>query len=450
MELAKKITAERGMEIDQEARKQIIEAMYVDDYLGGGSPEDVQRMRGETQVTKDGKQIYTGTLSQILSTTGFQTKAQVVSKQCTKEESAALGEKALGIPYSPTKDMFEMKLQPSITVNRKRGTKVVAVLGEREVEEVKDGAKVLSKRAVLSFLMGNFDPLGLLTPLVVRGKILLRRLYGPDYGLGWDDPIPKEEQDLWAELLQVAVDMKPIPFTRTVRPSQAVGGAWLIGFGDGSLAAFAATLYMRWRVGPSNGPPNGLALDGPSSGPPDGPKSGPSEEPLSGPPKGPPVFWVNLLLAKARVSTIHGTSTPRAEMQSLVMMMRLILTAVKSLPFKIEGVVAALDSQYSIAATEKSGGLLGPYFANRVNEYYQIRSEIEELVNVIEPLQHVPGNLNGSADICTRGRGKVEDLGPSSTWEQGPSFLRMERDQWPLSREFRNTSLPKEELRSKH
>ena len=266
---------------------------------------------------------------------------------------------------------------------------------------------------------------------------------------------------MWSELLQLAVDMDPIPFTRTVRPSHSRGSAWLIGFGDGSLAAFAATLYVRWEVelpaGPESGPPSGPPVDhqmdhqvdhqvdhqfGPPCGPPEGPSSGPSGRQTH--------YWVNLLLAKARVSPVSGTSTPRSEMQSLIMMMRLILTAVKSLPFKVERVVAALDSQCSIAATEKSGGLLGPYFANRVNEYYQIRSEIEELVDIMEPLQYVPGELNSSADICTRGRARVEDLGPGSSWQEGPAFLKLEREQWPLSRDFRDVSLPKEELRTKH
>ena len=263
------------MEIDPDACAQLLEAMYVDDYLGGGSPEEVERMRGELEVTKDGMKVYSGTLFRILSTTGFQTKAQVVTKQCSPEEAEALGEKVLGVPYSPLLDQFEMKLQPSITINRKRGTKVVTVLGEQEVKDLKNGEKVLSKRAVISFLMGNFDPLGLLTPLVVRGKILLRRLYGPDCSLDWDDALPKEEQDLWTELLQLAVSMKPIPFVHAVRPSGTCGSAWLIGFGDGSLAAFSSALYVRWRVGPPEGPPSGPP-EGPPSGPPDGPPKGPT------------------------------------------------------------------------------------------------------------------------------------------------------------------------------
>ena len=180
LELGKKITADLGRSIDPQACNLLQEAMFVDDFLGGGSPEEVQRMRGRAEKDQDGKVTYTGTLSQILSTTGFQTKAQVMTKQCSSEEAEALGEKALGIPYSPREDEFRMKLQPSITINRKRGAKIVTMMGMKDIMDIKQGNKSLSKRAVLSFLMGNFDPLGLLTPLIVRGKILLRRLYGPD------------------------------------------------------------------------------------------------------------------------------------------------------------------------------------------------------------------------------------------------------------------------------
>ena len=102
------------------------------------------------------------------------------------------------------------------------------------------------------------------------------------------------------------------------------------------------------------------------------------------------------------------------------------------------------------SSNREVGRTVGPYFANRVNEYHQLRSEIEELVPEVEPLQHVPGEKNISADMCTRGRAAVDDIGPGSTWQEGPGFLKLERDQWPLSRDFENGNLPKEELRSKH
>ena len=94
--------------------------------------------------------------------------------------------------------------------------------------------------------------------------------------------------------------------------------------------------------------------------------------------------------------------------------------------------------------------MLGPYFANRVNEYYRVRSEIEDLVGMVEPLQFIPGELNTSADMCTRGKAGVGDIGPGSTWQEGPSFLKLEREQWPLNRDFKSESLASEELRSKH
>ena len=163
-----------------------------------------------------------------------------------------------------------------------------------------------------------------------------------------------------------------------------------------------------------------------------------------------PRYEVRLLMAKARVSPVHGTTTPRAEMQSLVMLMRLILVAVSSLPSRIEKVIMALDSQCSIAATEKSGGLLGPYFANRVNEYHQLKSQVEALVGEVEPLQYIPGELNVSADMCTRGKADVKDMFSGGVWQEGPAFLKEERQMWPLSRHFKENSLPKEELRSRH
>ena len=46
LELAKKITADKGRSLDELACQLLIEAMYVDDFLGGGSLDEVLRMKG--------------------------------------------------------------------------------------------------------------------------------------------------------------------------------------------------------------------------------------------------------------------------------------------------------------------------------------------------------------------------------------------------------------------
>ena len=49
---------------------------------------------------------------------------------------------------------------------------------------------------------------------------------------------------------------------------------------------------------------------------------------------------------------------------------------------------------------------------------------------VEEPLK-IAGPAN-PADIGTRGRASLEDIGPASLWQLGPDFLCLEREQWDL------------------
>ena len=64
----------------------------------------------------------------------------------------------------------------------------------------------------------------------------------------------------------------------------------------------------------------------------------------------------------------------------------------------------------------------------------------------VEEFQHVRGYLN-PADLATRGLAKATELGPESFWQQGPFFLSLRRDLWPVNREFVKEELPDEEAK---
>ena len=71
-------------------------------------------------------------------------------------------------------------------------------------------------------VMGVYDPLGLVSPALLHGKLLLRRLYGPGITGGWDSDLPPEEKTRWASW-----------FGTLLRPVEAVfhdlpspGGQW--------------------------------------------------------------------------------------------------------------------------------------------------------------------------------------------------------------------------------
>ena len=61
-----------------------------------------------------------------------------------------------------------------------------------------------------------------------------------------------------------------------------------------------------------------------------------------------------------------------------------------------------------------------------------------------KPLQHIAGNLN-PADLPTRTNCTAKDVEKDTPWQNGPSFLKLPRDQWPVSRDFK-TKIPEDKI----
>ena len=110
--------------------------------------------------------------------------------------------------------------------------------------------------------------------------------------------------------------------------------------------------------------------------------------------------------------------------------MDLSLASMRELP---SSVTFCLDS-----AVDSENGLLKSYLTNRravvkgkLQEWQQKYPEID-----FEPLQHIAGNLN-PADLPTRTNCNAKDVEKDTPWQNGPSFLKLPRDQWPVSRDFK-------------
>ena len=46
------------------------------------------------------------------------------------------------------------------------------------------------------------------------------------------------------------------------------------------------------------------------------------------------------------------------------------------------------------------------------------------------------------ADLGTRGKCSVSDLGPGTMWREGPDFLKLPESQWPVRSDFRKNEIP--------
>lgn len=90
-----------------------------------------------------------------------------------------------------------------------------------------------------------FVPLGLVAPVVIQGKFLLRELTCNET-LDWDTPLPEEKEaewKMWKESLQHLQDIKmPRAYATSLSTAQRKE---LHIFSDASVKAMAAVIYLR-------------------------------------------------------------------------------------------------------------------------------------------------------------------------------------------------------------
>ena len=246
----------------------------------------------------------------------------------------------------------------------------------------------------------------------------MKKLFELDSPLGWDDDIPAGLRDSWVTLIVEALLAGYLYFSRSTRPDNAEGGPVVVGFGDGAFAAYAAAVYLVWRIACAHG------------------------ESCHG------HFSSSLLCAKSRVTPLRGFTIPRSELSGGLLASRLVMATVLALSKMEDKPVSSiilLDSTCSIISLEEIARKLKPFFYNRRGEIFENMDKVRE-VCAIEDVHHVSGKLN-PADIATRGNSSLEDIGPGSLWQTGPNFLCSPRDQWPVTRDFVRVEIPDEERR---
>ena len=407
LEVAKRRVVEMGDKIDPMAAEQLKNYSYVDDSIMGGSAQDVARMRGDRT-----DQGYTGTVPQILAQGAMKVKFMAVSGSADPWEASQLAGKTLGVQYRLEEDEIFFLIKPGFYASKAASTdqvREVVLLDGVQVEEMAKGDRKFTRRQALSMVMGVYDPLGLASPALLYGKLLLRRLYGPTFSGGWDADLPLEEKERWTAWFKNLLAPVEVVFPRSTKPKGAVGRPRLAGFGDASSTALCAVVYVVWTDDTGRHHPR-------------------------------------VLTGKCRVAPLLGTTIPRGELQALVVLHRLVLAVLEALPYRCLSVSTFTDSLCSLGAVHKPSSSMKPFFGNRVLEILRIREQLVDLTDELAPISHVPGEFN-PADLGTRGLVSVGDLGPGSYWQTGPTFLQEDYEKWPRTQVVGDSldSLPPEE-----
>ncbi|XP_063629855.1 uncharacterized protein LOC134801251 [Cydia splendana] len=238
----------------------------------------------------------------------------------------------------------------------------------------------LTKREVLAHVMRVFDPLGILAPVVITGRIMFQNAWRK--GIDWDEELSQSDSAAWRLWFDDLIAISGLQIPRCYLLSELkIDKCELHLFCDASESAFAAVAY--WRFVLENG-----------------------EVKLA------------LICSKVRVAPLKQISINRLELQGALIAARLASTICETHRFKPINRVFWCDSMTVLGWLRSEARLFKPFVSHRV-------AEIMEITDVKE-WRWVPSQLNVADDAT---RIKRVSLSPESRWISGPEFLLS--SEWP-------------------
>ena len=102
-----------------------------------------------------------------------------------------------------------------------------------------------TRRGILSTISSMYDPLGFISPFVLKGRIILQKLCAERYK--WDDQLPNKIQEEWHDWKVKLSQLENIAFRRCFRPEEFgdVAECSLHHFSDASEEGYGQSSYIR-------------------------------------------------------------------------------------------------------------------------------------------------------------------------------------------------------------
>ena len=239
----------------------------------------------------------------------------------------------------------------------------------------------ITKRSMLKAVSSMFDPLGLISPVLIVGKMLFQS--ATRLKIDWDEEVPLRLQRQWHEWTESLKSLVNIGIPRCVKPSLFDDAAIeLHHFCDASERGYGACTYVRC-----------LSKGG--------------------------EIHVALLFSKAKVAPIKTLSIPRLELQAALLSARIDVMLRNELTLHLIQSYFWSDSEIALCYIKNTSRRFHVFVANRIGEISRLTKP--------EQWFHIPGQQN-PADIASRGTpaNKLDQ----DVWFHGPSFLRTHRSEW--------------------
>lgn len=282
---------------------------------------------------------------------------QVLDKIQGQDQSHTEKMKILGLSWIVRKD--QMSINVSSTV---------------------DSQSNITKWTVLKQIASAFDPLGLFSPVILKGKFFIQTLWNQN--ISWDETLSLQDIIKWNDIQEELQRLLSSTFPRYIGVSQKEKrNCQLLAFCDASKHAYAASVYLYQKCGNMR--------------------------------------RVDLVFSKTRLAPIKDISIPRLKLLAAVIGTRCLKFVQKEMKLNIDSKHIWLGSQCVLCWID-SKKPLKTFVENRVKE-------IKEQKDI--SFHYIPTKEN-PADIASRGTSTIE-LQRNKLWWNGPDWL-IKPIEWPV------------------
>jgi len=243
--------------------------------------------------------------------------------------------------------------------------------------------KPVIKRGLLSAVSSVYDPLGLVSPFLIRAKLIFQDECRRQ--AGWDEPLTDANRLAWENWQRELGGLADLRITRCYLPNskERVRNVQLHHFSDASQRAYGTVSYLR--VVNTSG------------------------------------VHCSFVCGKAKLAPLRQQTVPRLELCAAV------------LAVKMDGFLRGeLDLNISKSTFWTDSTLVLHYIANterRFRTFVANRVAIIRNMSTIDQWRHVRTDEN-PADDATRGLSEME-MTREARWLVGPEFLSKDEGQWP-------------------
>lgn len=232
-----------------------------------------------------------------------------------------------------------------------------------------------TKRGILSTINSVFDPIGFTSPIVLKGRFILRDLMS--LKLDWDEPVPNDIAEKWQSWLENLKDLEnfQVPRCYLIGSLSEMARVEIHTFSDASEKAVSAVVYVV-----------GFTKEGSK--------------------------LIGFVAGKSKLAPEKGHTIPRLELCAAVLAVELYRSVSEQLQVDLADVRFYTDSKVVLGYLNNSSRRFYTYVSNRV----------QKIVSVSSPNQwsYVSSDKN-PADIGSRGATVAQLI--DSSWLSGPKFL---------------------------